>query len=43
MQVMVSGKGLLNFNSNLILPLSECNVFPSEAARSGIKSKSSMK
>ena len=35
--VLGSGKGLLNFNSPLILPLSGCDVYPSEAARSGVK------
>ena len=41
--VMGSGNGLLNFNSTLILPLSGYDVCPSEALRSGVKSKSNMK
>jgi len=43
MHVMGSGRGLANFNSTLILPFSGCEVCPSEAPRSGVKSKSSMK
>jgi len=43
MHVMVSGKGMMNFKSNLIMPLSGCDVCPSEAARSVVKSKNSMK
>jgi len=43
MHVMGLGSGLAIFNSTLILPLSGCDVCPSEAPRSGVKSKGSMK
>jgi len=35
--MMGSGNGLLNFNSTLILPISGCDVCPSEPPRSGVK------
>lgn len=44
MQVIESGNDFLNFNNSIILlPLSRCEVFPSVALRSDVRSKSCMK
>jgi len=37
------GQRLVNFKYTVILPISGCDVCPSEAPRSGVKSKSTMK
>ena len=42
-QVVATGSALENLASILILPLSGLEVWPSNAPRSGVRSKSSMK
>jgi disulfide oxidoreductase YuzD len=42
-QIIASGNNFFNFNSILILPLSICDVWPSDALCSGVRSRSKRK